>query len=382
ESVFDSRSSDVEDSPVYDRFAKVKGMHSKTSESDAKTSDFDSYETNSSVDTLESVPKPVVVEPKVVSQPKVEVPPPMTGNYMPPKSDFGIDDVETLESVPKPVVVEPKVVSQPKVWPDAPIIEEYESDSDDKYVIKPSKEQEKPSFSFVNAVKHDDPQKALKNKGIVDSGCSRHMTGNKAYLVEYQDYNGGPVAFGGSKGYISGKGKIKTGKLDFEDVCFVKELHHFNLFSVSQMCDKKNKVLFTDTECLVLSPDFKLPNENQVLLRVPRQNNMNIVPTGGLACLIAKAIVDESNKWHRRLDHVNFKNLNKLVKGNLVRGLPSKIFQNDHTYVACQKGKQHKAHNSRTGTLLNSVSQKGSRGNTVMPELHNKMELLRGRTGP
>ncbi|GJU13094.1 ribonuclease H-like domain-containing protein [Tanacetum coccineum] len=51
----------------------------------------------------------------------------------------------------------------------------------------------------------DDPQKALKNKGIVDSGCSRHMTGNKAYLVEYQDYNGGPVAFGGSKGQITGK---------------------------------------------------------------------------------------------------------------------------------------------------------------------------------
>ncbi|GJV98549.1 putative ribonuclease H-like domain-containing protein [Tanacetum coccineum] len=48
---------------------------------------------------------------------------------------------------------------------------------------------------------NDDPQqKALKNKGIVDSGCSRHMTGNKAYLVEYQDYNGGPVAFGGRKG--------------------------------------------------------------------------------------------------------------------------------------------------------------------------------------
>ncbi|GJX02968.1 putative ribonuclease H-like domain-containing protein [Tanacetum coccineum] len=80
----------------------------------------------------------------------------------------------------------------------------------------------------------DNPQRALKNKGIVDSGCSRHMTGNKAYLAEYQDYNGGPVAFGGSKGYITGKGKIKTGKLDFEDVCFVKELQHFNLFFVSQ----------------------------------------------------------------------------------------------------------------------------------------------------
>nr|GEZ36352.1 hypothetical protein [Tanacetum cinerariifolium] len=54
---------------------------------------------------------------------------------------------------------------------------------------------------------------------------------------------GGPVAFGGSKGQITGKGKIKTRKLDFEDVYFVKELQHFNLFSVSQMCDKKNKVL-------------------------------------------------------------------------------------------------------------------------------------------
>ncbi|GJU41770.1 putative ribonuclease H-like domain-containing protein [Tanacetum coccineum] len=127
------------------------------------------------------------------------------------------------------------------------------------------------------------------------------------------------------------------------------------------ICDKKNKVLFTDTECLVLSPEFKLPDENQVLLRIPRQNNMyslnleNIIPSGGLACLIAKAIIDESNKWHRRLGHVNFKNLNKLVKGDLVRGLPSKIFQNDHTCVACQKGKQHKA--SYKAKLVSSISQ-------------------------
>ncbi|GJY67172.1 putative ribonuclease H-like domain-containing protein [Tanacetum coccineum] len=203
--------------------------------------------------------------------------------------------------------------------------------------------------------------RALKNKGIVDSGCFRHMTGNKAYLAEYQDYNGGPVTFGGSKGYITGKGKIKIGKLDFEDVCFVKELQHFNLFSVSQISDKKNKVLFTDTECLVLSSDFKLPDENQVLLRIPRQNNMysfnleNIVPSGGLACLIAKATVDESNKWHRRLGHVNFKNLNKLMKGNLVRGLPLKIFQNDHICVACQKGKQHKA--SCKAKIVSFISQ-------------------------
>ncbi|GKC50367.1 hypothetical protein Tco_1073112 [Tanacetum coccineum] len=101
-------------------------------------------------------------------------------------------------------------------------------------------------------------------------------------------------------GRITGKGKISTGKLDFEDVYFVKKLK-FNLFSVSQMCDKKNSVLFIDTECVVLSPDFKLLNENHVFLRVPRKDNMysvdlkNIVPSGGLTCLFAKATLDESN---------------------------------------------------------------------------------------
>ncbi|GJS62355.1 ribonuclease H-like domain-containing protein [Tanacetum coccineum] len=59
--------------------------------------------------------------------------------------------------------------------------------------------------------------------------------------------------------------------------------------------------------------------------------------------IVEKATIDESNLWHRRLGHINFKNMNKLVRGNLVRGLPSKIFENDHSCVACQKGKQHKA---------------------------------------
>ncbi|GJZ00202.1 putative ribonuclease H-like domain-containing protein [Tanacetum coccineum] len=146
------------------------------------------------------------------------------------------------------------------------------------------------------------------------------MTENKAYLDEYQDYNGGPVAFGGSKGYITGKGKIKTGKLDFEDVCFVKELQHFNLFSVSQMCDKKNKVLFTDTECLVLSPDFKLPDENQVLLRVPRQNNMysfnleNMVPSGRFSWVLFLRTKDETSGILKDFIRQIENQLNKRVK--------------------------------------------------------------------
>nr|GEW44098.1 putative ribonuclease H-like domain-containing protein [Tanacetum cinerariifolium] len=127
--------------------------------------------------------------------------------------------------------------------------------------------------------KWGNPQYALKDKGVIDSGCSRHMTGNMSYLSDFQELNGGYVAFGGNPkgGKISGKGKIKI--------------------------------------------DFKLPDESQVLLRVPRENNMynvnlkDIVPSRDLTCLFAKATTNESNLWHRKLGHVNFKTINKLVKG-------------------------------------------------------------------
>ncbi|GJT46256.1 ribonuclease H-like domain-containing protein [Tanacetum coccineum] len=122
------------------------------------------------------------------------------------------------------------------------------------------------------------PQQDLKDKGVIDSGCSRHMTGNRSYLIDYEEIDGGFVAFGGNSkgGKITRKGKIKTGKLDFEDVYFVKELNSRkdNMYSV----------------------DLK-----------------NVVPQGGLTCLFAKATPDESNLWHRRLGHVNFKTMNKLV---------------------------------------------------------------------
>ncbi|GJZ40594.1 ribonuclease H-like domain-containing protein [Tanacetum coccineum] len=89
----------------------------------------------------------------------------------------------------------------------------------------------------------------------------------------YQDINGGFVAFGGSfnGGKITRKGKIRTEKLDFEDVYFVKELK-FNIFFVSQMCDKKNSVLFTKTECLVLSPVLSYLMKFKVLLNILEEN--------------------------------------------------------------------------------------------------------------
>ncbi|GJZ67439.1 putative ribonuclease H-like domain-containing protein, partial [Tanacetum coccineum] len=217
------------------------------------------------------------------------------------------------------------------------------------------------AYKNSNIDQRGNPQMDLQDQGVIDSGCSRHMTGNMSYLTDYEEIDEGYVAFGGNPkgGKITGKCTIKTGNLDFENVYFVRELK-FNLFSVSQMCDKNNSVLFNDTECIVLSSNFKLIDESQVLLRVPRKNNMysvdlkNIVPKEGLTCLFAKATSDESKLWHRRLGHLNFKTMNKLVKGNLVRGLPSKLFENDQTCVACQKGKQHRA--SCKSKTENSIS--------------------------
>ncbi|GKC39986.1 putative ribonuclease H-like domain-containing protein [Tanacetum coccineum] len=215
-------------------------------------------------------------------------------------------------------------------------------------------------FDYIDA-RGRSKSKDLQNKGVINSGCSRHMTGNMSYLTDYEKIDGGYVAFGEKPkgGKITRKGTIKTGNLDFKNVYFVRELK-FNLFSVSQMCDKKNSVLFNDTECIVLSLNFKLIDESQVLLRVPRKNNMysvdlnSIVPKGGLTCLFVKASSDESRLWHRRLGHLNFKTMNKLIKGNLVRGLPSKLFENEQTCVACQKGKQHRA--SCKSKIENSIS--------------------------
>ncbi|GJS78332.1 putative ribonuclease H-like domain-containing protein [Tanacetum coccineum] len=211
-------------------------------------------------------------------------------DQLPNKLDLsysGLDEFKALEFKgygPKDSVQESKVVC------------EKESDN--------SKENSNESLVEEQETTHDD-------KGFVDSGCSRHMTGNIAYLLNFKEFNGGYVAFRGGAygGRITSKGTLKTDNLDFED----------------------------------------LPDENQILLKIPRNDNMysfdmkNIVPKESLTCLVAKATLDESMLWHRRLGHINFKNINKLVKDNLVRGFPTKRFENNQTCVACLKGKQHRA---------------------------------------
>ncbi|GJV36546.1 putative ribonuclease H-like domain-containing protein [Tanacetum coccineum] len=116
----------------------------------------------------------------------------------------------------------------------------------------------RPNSAVVNVVRADQGPPQKEDQANVDSGCSRHMTENMSYLSDFKEFDGGYVTFGGGAkgGKITGKGTLKTGKLDFEDVYFVKELQ-FNLFSVSHMCDKKNRVFLLTLDVLFLSPDFK-----------------------------------------------------------------------------------------------------------------------------
>ncbi|GKA70594.1 putative ribonuclease H-like domain-containing protein [Tanacetum coccineum] len=178
----------------------------------------------------------------------------------------------------------------------------------------------------TKVIDHGNPQQDLQDKGVIDSRCSRHMTGNMSYLTDFEEINGGYVSFGGNpkRGKIIGGGTIKTGNLDFENVYFLTDKSHVSL----KVSIKNN----------MYSVDLK-----------------NIVPKGGLTCLFAKVTSDESKFWHRRLGHVNFKTMNKLVKENLVRGLPSKLFENDQTCVACRKVNQHRA--SCKSKTVSSISK-------------------------
>nr|GEV01886.1 hypothetical protein [Tanacetum cinerariifolium] len=251
------------------------------------------------------------------------VPPPMTGNYMPFGPDVKIDYSKFTYGQKHTLVDESD--SKPSKYASCGSDSSVETTTSmPKLVEITPEDKEKPSFAFTDSVKHV----KISRVNVKETGTPNHSP-----KVEKHDRNGHTrkglgYAFtrkacfvcGGSNGRITGKGKIKASKLDFEDVYYVEELKHYNLFSMSQMCDKKNKVLFTDIDCLVLSPNFKFPDANQVLLKFPRQHNMysfnikNIDPSGDLACLFAKASIDESNKWHKRSDNGReFKN-NDLIE--------------------------------------------------------------------
>ena len=89
----------------------------------------------------------------------------------------------------------------------------------------------------------------------MDSGCSRHMTGNRSVLTDYHEEKGPSVTFGGNgKGQTRGFGTLTNGVTTFRRVTYVEGLKH-HLLSISQFCDKDHKVSFTKKDCKVKNKD-------------------------------------------------------------------------------------------------------------------------------
>ncbi|KAK1431882.1 hypothetical protein QVD17_08648 [Tagetes erecta] len=137
------------------------------------------------------------------------------------------------------------------------------------------------------------------NSWFVDSGCSRHMTGNHALLQDFKLKNGTHVAFGGDAGgKITGEGTVSNGVISFDKVNYCAQLN-FNLLSLSQICDKSYSTLFDDSFCYILKPGFKIDNE-WVVVKAPRDRDVYKLDMSQIdaetetTCLIAHDSNDES----------------------------------------------------------------------------------------
>nr|GEY81787.1 retrovirus-related Pol polyprotein from transposon TNT 1-94 [Tanacetum cinerariifolium] len=188
---------------------------------------------------------------------------------------------------------------------------------------------------------------------IIDLGCSKHMTGNRALLTNFVEMFLETVHFGNNDfAVIAGYGNVVIGSMTIKKVYYVEGLGH-NLFSVGQFCDKGLEVAFRKSTCFVR-------NEYSVdLLTGDRSSNLytialNEVASNSSTCLLAKASSSQSWLWHQRLSHLNFTTINNLVKNNLVQGLPKMKFKKYHLCFACEQGKIHrKHHKSKTDFASN-----------------------------
>ncbi|GKC40171.1 retrovirus-related pol polyprotein from transposon TNT 1-94 [Tanacetum coccineum] len=175
----------------------------------------------------------------------------------------------------------------------------------------------------------------------LDSGCSKHMTGNRSQLINFVHKFFGTVRFGNDQiAKIMGYGDYQMGKVTISQVYYVEGLGH-NLFSVGQFCDSDLEVAFRKHTCYIRDL------EGVDLLKGSRGSNLYTLSLEDMMlsspiCLLSKASKTKSWLWHRRLSHLNFDYITTLAKQGLVRGLPRLKFQKDHLCSACALGKSKK----------------------------------------
>ncbi|GJX52063.1 retrovirus-related pol polyprotein from transposon TNT 1-94 [Tanacetum coccineum] len=151
---------------------------------------------------------------------------------------------------------------------------------------------------------------------IKDSGCSKHMTGNRKLFSSYKAYNGGNVIFGSNL--------------------------HGNIIGKGQICDNKCRVTFSEH-------DSEITKDGKVIGRGIRKKGLYVMKLGNKPKdQICLATIDEnSTLWHRRLGHANMRLIQSLASKELVRNLPKLKFD-QHFCDACKIGKQaHASHKAK-----------------------------------
>ncbi|GKA14898.1 retrovirus-related pol polyprotein from transposon TNT 1-94 [Tanacetum coccineum] len=173
---------------------------------------------------------------------------------------------------------------------------------------------------------------------IVDSGCSKHMTGNLKLLTNFVEKFLGTVKFGNDQiAPILGYGDLVQGTITIKRVYYVEGLNH-NLFSVGQFCDADLEVAFRKSTCYIRDlkgNDLLTGSRGTDLYSITLQDTSTPNPI----CLMAKATSSQAWLWHRRLSHLNFDTINLLSKNNIVTGLPKLKFVKDHLCSSCELGK-------------------------------------------
>ncbi|GJV60213.1 retrovirus-related pol polyprotein from transposon TNT 1-94 [Tanacetum coccineum] len=177
---------------------------------------------------------------------------------------------------------------------------------------------------------------------IKDSGCSKHMTGNRKLFSTYKAYNGGNIIFGSNlRGNIIGKGTISNDSLKIDNVEHVDNLG-FNLLSNNKYCNNKCRVTFSEH-------DSEITKDGKVIGRGIRKKGLYVMKLGNKPkyqiCLAT--IDDNSTLWHRRLGHANMRLIQSLASKELVRNLPKFKFD-QHFCDACKIEKQaHASHKAK-----------------------------------
>ncbi|GJU65434.1 retrovirus-related pol polyprotein from transposon TNT 1-94 [Tanacetum coccineum] len=173
---------------------------------------------------------------------------------------------------------------------------------------------------------------------IVDSGCTKHMTGNLSLLCNFVEKYLGTVRFGNDQfAPILGYGDLVQGNITIKRVYYVEGLNH-NLFSVGQFCDADLEVAFRKSTCFVRDlqgNDLLTGNRGTDLYTISLQETTSSTPI----CLMAKASPTQAWLWHRRLSHLNFDYINLLSKKDVVIGLPKLKYVKDQLCSSCEVSK-------------------------------------------